>query len=514
MAELPTIQLDTTLAELYHRASPRLRGKRIAQLLCGASAGIPLSAHIPRNVKYLYQDGPFNAVPEHEPAASASGAKADEQRSLAMKYLSLVPQRDAFISGDTDVVLFHIDDIPKHRAHDRSEAEQTMSVLPKAQRPNLVCCSGPADIPVKESSIDLIAHKIMLDGLEQYDLVTPPETHWFLNSKAALASSGLPTPRCDTIELDGYMVSASQCCGHCRDNTTSFPVPALCEGPRGDWVESQTSRICDALLAKKLPFVLKNQQTFGGGGTYLVRTDSERRRLLEEFQGGVLRKMLSSVTASNAHLKPGTILLSEMVADPIGDYGLTLFVCDDDSEPIFLGASEQMTDGTGAWIGSTICYSHQPELERKFGSLVKKTSHWLQARGYVGPAGADVLETEAKMNGNTSRIPTTDDFAHFHIVDLNVRTSGSLCLPLLRGHFTSRGLDCASSFSISTQKSRNEFIEQFASDFKTGKMCILSWYQDPRSGLSLADIAVGAEDGSGLEEAMRQLREATDQVTF
>ncbi|KAF4776325.1 solid-state culture specific ATP-grasp domain-containing protein [Colletotrichum scovillei] len=500
MIELPKITLDTTLTDLYRRASPRNADKRIAQVFCLVNSSSELTPNVPRNAKYLYQDSPFNAVPR-DPSSSRLPADDDgrqQQRALAVKYLSLIPQRDAFISGNTAVVLFHTMNSKKRNLHDIRETETTLSVLSKTQRPDLTFCPGPSEIPVEEAGIDLIACKFVLDVLESYsNLIFPPETHWFLNSKAALALSGLPTPKTNILKVDGLAGDAWACCSSCSSS-------------------------------QPLPFVLKNQQTLGGAGTYIINTENKRQKLVQDFRNGVLRKLLSAVTESNAHLQPAALIVSDVVEDPVENYGLTFFVTDDGNEPIFLAASEQMTDGDSAWIGSTINYRRQEQLEKKFGLLVKRVATWLRGYGYVGPAGADVLETTSstapysKTNGVANGASTTishsvngaSDFSDFHIVDLNVRTSGSMCLPLLRTHFTTCGLWSASSFSISYKDSRDAFIESFRSEFETGRMCVISWYDDTDTGCGLADVAVGAEDVDELRTAMKRVRDLTEQVTF
>lgn len=514
LPDLPTIKLDMTLAELYRTGSSRTANKRIGMILGGINSTTNIGLDVPRNAKYLYQDKAFNTTLDESPATP--GTEAVVRRELSMKYLSLIPQRDAFIAGDTPVVFFRTGAGDKRLGHDRVEIESTISVLDSAQRPRIVICDSPDDIPIKDEGINMLAYKLMLDGLEKYDLVVDPDTHWFLNSKAALAESGLPTPRSDVVDLTGFCVDALACCEMCgrAENASDkgYLIPTSCEGARGAWLAEQEANIYELIRARPLPFVLKNQQTFGGAGTFLVRTEEEREALVADFGDGVLRRLLSCVTEANAHLRPGALIFSDMVAEPVGDYGVTFFVRGE-GDPVFLAASEQMmAEGGGgtAWIGSSIDYGRQDELERKFGRLVARTAAWLRSKGYVGPAGADVLETTAPVeNGGDD-----DEMRRYHIVDLNVRTSGSLCLPLLRTHFTSRGLRCASSFSISAQKSREAFIRDFAGDFESGRMCVLSWYQDPESRLSMADVAVGAEDAAGLEKAMKRVRDATDEIIF
>ncbi|KAG7106927.1 hypothetical protein HYQ44_020373 [Verticillium longisporum] len=508
------MSLDTTLADLYRQAAPRTKARRIAQVLCGVNSGLPLSAKFPRNTKYLYQDSPFNTTAAKAP--SCPDEKAALTRELAMKYLSLIPQRDAFISGSAPVILFHIDhDDPAQVEHDRAEAEATVSVLDADQKPELVFCAGPADIPVQEKGIDVIAYKLMVDGLEKYDLLVQPDVHWFVNSKDALAKSGLPTPKCEIIDLEGHGGAQRGCCEVCVSGGdgegNEFVIPAACEGARGQWFAQESERILQKIAQRSLPFVLKNQQTFGGAGTYVIRTEEERGKVVGDLREGVLRKLMSSVTEANAHLRPGALILSDLVDEPIGDYGLTFFVTKEEAEPVFLAASEQMIGEGNAWIGSTINYRRQDELKKKFAKLVKKVAAWLRSHDYVGPAGADVLETtsESVMDEGVD-----DELTRYHIVDLNVRTSGSLALPLMKTHFTGRGLDNASSFSISSKHSRDDFVTLFRDDFESGKMCILSWYQDRDTGTSLADVAVGAATPEDLKKEMQRVRDATDEVTF
>ena len=81
MVTLPTITLDTTFAELYRKASPRNAHKKIGQVLCGTNSGMSLSDDFPRNVKYLYQDTPFNSLSKKE----LTDQNRELQRSLAME---------------------------------------------------------------------------------------------------------------------------------------------------------------------------------------------------------------------------------------------------------------------------------------------------------------------------------------------------------------------------------------------------------------------------------------------
>ncbi|KAK4124806.1 hypothetical protein N657DRAFT_643563 [Parathielavia appendiculata] len=532
--KLPTIKLDTTLTELYRQASPKNANIRLGWVSCGITSGVDFTPDFPRNVKFVYEDQTFVSTPSRK----LSHGNGRLQHALAKKHLSLIPQRDAFISGATPVIFFNLGRSPKQVEHDRREAEATISVLDPSQRPELVFCPGPSKIPMKEHGIDKLEYKVVFDGLEAYPLTHDLETHWLLNSKAGLARSGLPTPQSQIIETEGYPPAVDSCCSVCRDAATDASrlpsIPPTCTGPRGEWLSRETNRILSAVRARPVPFVFKTQQAFGGAGTWLITSDDKKAQLLADLSGlgsptiqnnesssssstgegqgeGLLRKLLPLLTPSNAHLHPTTVLLTDLVQDLSGDYGLTFFVTASGA-PLFLAAAEQMItdDGSSAWIGSRIDYGRQEALREKFQGLMERIAEWVASHGYVGPVGADVLCTstatgeEGKDGGDGG----------CHIVDLNVRTSGSVSLPLLRGHFTGRGLQCASSFSIKVKGGRREFIDKWRGPFEDGRMLILSWYEDPEEGGSIADVVVGAEDEERLAELMKEVRENTEEVTF
>ncbi|KAK4040381.1 hypothetical protein C8A01DRAFT_15727 [Parachaetomium inaequale] len=546
--KLPTIKLDTTLAELYRQACPENAGIRLGWVSCGITSGVNLTPDFPRNTKFVYEDQVLIKAPSHD----LNSGNTSLRRSLAKKYLSHISQRDAFISGNTPVILFNLGRTPKEAEHDRRDAEATISVLDPSQRPELIFCPGPSNIPMEEHGLDKLQYKVILDGLEKYPLTHDLETHWFLNSKAALARSGLPTPASDLIETQGYPPPAETCCPLCAvlaTDTSRLPsIPARCTGPRGAWLAAQTSRILAAVRARPVPFVLKTQQAFGGAGTWLVTTQAQKTQLLADLagttpksgegkgkeDGGLLAKLLPLVTKENAHLSPTTLLLTDLIpqskpasstggesedGDGGGDYGLTFIVASSERAH-FLAAAEQMltSDGSSAWIGSTIHYDRQEKLRARFAGLMGKVAEWVARHGYAGPVGVDVLtsgeSSSSSEEGSTGDSGDGDGGGGCFIVDLNVRTCGSVSLPLLRGHFTTRGLWCASSFSIGVQGGRREFIEKWRGEFEEGRMLILSWYEDPREGGSIADVVVGGEDEGRLKELMGRVRESTEEVTF
>ena len=221
----------------------------------------------------------------------------------------------------------------------------------------------------------------------------------------------------------------------------------------------------------------------------------------------ILPKLLSQVNSSNAHLKPATLIVSEMITDLVGDWGLTFFVTRGGG-CVFLAVTEQIVDSTKAWIGSTISYNAQDSLKQKFTPIMHEIGNWLHQHDYYGPCGADILEAAPK--GENDDTSTT-----LNIVDLNVRTSGSLVLGLMKGHFLERrDLHEASSFSISMKMARDPFIRNFEDQFQKGQMIIVSWYEDSNSGVSFGNIVVGAKDKQALEKEVAKVKELGLEIHF
>ena len=185
---LPPVKLDITLAELY--AQDRIPGQdgRIALVLSFTNSEIAPTSTVARNTKYLYQDSTFSTTSED----LSSQRRTEIQRAVAIKYLSLVPQRDAFAAGNMPVILFDLDDSEGSTARSREEVENVISTLATHQRPELLFFPGPSQIATETNRIGRLAMKMALDDLKGSPLVVDLDTHYFLNSKAALCTSGLP----------------------------------------------------------------------------------------------------------------------------------------------------------------------------------------------------------------------------------------------------------------------------------------------------------------------------------
>lgn len=323
-----------------------------------------------------------------------------------------------------------------------------------------------------------------------------------MNSKAALAQSGLPSPKAEIIEIEDYHDPSVQFTPTGLDGLmkTTDPFSMDITSDWNIWLELQVTTILTAISKHEPPFVVKGNQSFGGSGTYVVETHAARDKLISDLKSnGRLKKLISFITPSNEHLNLGTVLVTELIKDPLANIGMTFFV-KANGQAIFLAASEQMIDhDMAAWLGSTIVYSKQDALQRRLAPLLDRIAMWLHEHDYTGPVGADILETRA---------------GELQIVDLNVRTSGSLCLPMLKTHFVQRGCDAVGSFSVIIDASREAFVAQWIDMLESGRMVIIAWYEESQLGRSYGDVVVGAEDEVALGEVMERVRGQAGSVAF
>ena len=307
------------------------------------------------------------------------------------------------------------------------------------------------------------------------------------------------SPKSEILELEDFAVDPIDCCSNCNSARDPY-IPSTCVGSRDRWLRSRIAQISSRMSSQQLPFVLKLQQTFGGSGTYLIRDCEDLAKVQLQLANIILPKLFSQVNASNAHLHPATIVLSEMIQDPVGNWGLTFFLTQR-GRCIFLGASYQAMSSNNAWIGSGISYLAQNSLEQKFTPIMHKIGSWLRSYGYFGPCGADILETV--------------DHEPFKIVDLNVRPTGSIPLGLLKGHFADRRqLYEACLFSMTVRMSRASFIHKFEDRISQGRMILASWYEDPSSDTSYGCLIVGARDRRALERDVGEVKSFASDVEF
>lgn len=161
--------------------------------------------------------------------------------------------------------------------------------------------------------------------------------------------------------------------------------------------------------------------------------------------------------------------------------------------------TQQVVDDSKAWIGSTVAYAEQERLEQKFTPIMQQIAAWLHKHNYYGRCGADNLEAACKADdGGVS--------TSLSKVDLNVRSSGSLVLALMKGHFwKERGLAQARSFSLSVEMTRDAFTGAFEDLLLKDKMVVLSWYEDE---------GFGVRDKQELEMDVSRVKQLAPEIHF
>lgn len=456
---LPEIELEMTLADLYGSV-----GKEVFFVPTMLSSRFDLTPFVKRCSKYIYQHEAMNQPPH-------AGLEAVGGLAYVIKFLSMIPQQFAFAAGNLPVVMFDIETSSAESEQvvrmNRIFAQETILVLQPYQRPQLRFYQGPADVQINQAN-QILAPCWPVDGLDRLPHTLEPEIHHELHSKEGLARSGLPTPVFDVIEVK---------------------LPA--EGVSAAWLHAETTRIIIQVQERPLPFALKLQQTMLGFGTYLIRTESEKHSLCSDILPKILANYLPYLNASNAHLHPANLVVTDFIEDIAADLGVTFFISPAGHCTFICGTTQRLVGGV-FFSGSHINYQNQSLAEKRLSDIMGQIGKFLHKKGYYGAVNADVLEhTSGKQ----------------YIVDLNVRMPGSYVLGALKTHFwVQRGLTCASLlFKSLLRTSRESFIRALRDDFTQGRIVITAWHGDEVSERSFTHLVVGAEDEVGLVEIVQRV---------
>ena len=208
---------------------------------------------------------------------------------------------------------------------------------------------------------------------------------------------------------------------------------------------------------RELPFVLKLNQSLGSVGTMLVKTEEDKQETIKHITA-ILCESLPRLTRDNAHIYPTLLIMSEFL--PGKTMALNFFVRRDGT-PIWLGGCHQLsTRGTeGGRQQTALTWTHQDKLKQKYKTTLESIGRVLHDEGYYGPAGADIMET---ADGTQ------------YVIDLNVRTSTSLILGILRGHCEQRGFNASAVFEcLLLGICREELEKRFEKEFEEGRIILL-----------------------------------------
>ena len=554
MEKLPKLHFDTTLAELYALDAGEDGRKRIVLFPMYALTTIDIGPGYPKNLRYPAQDF---LVQYEDP----EGSRDFMGRLFKVGSMSVIPQTDSIAAGKMGVVFITFENEQQQRSY--IETERTRNSVDPSQRfepiyisdlasldeielkndttDTLVAAekggeangtltaptsssSGLSSSAVKKSPELVLAIRYPLAQLSRSSLTCSLDNMYFLNTKGALVTSGLPTPRSEIIQLGPAGFDPKSCCPTCAADPGHWRVPTNCTGKRLPWSQEQIGRALTMIKRRSLPFVLKLQFSYSGITTMMCRDKEEVKAVCDKLANIILPKVLSYLTPETAYLQPGNIILSDFISNLTCQWAVTFFVTQK-GRPIFLGATKQRFEHEVEWRGSQIDYSEQEKLKEKFGPLMEKMAMWVNGYGYYGPLGVDILEAPKRTGdsggrGTAAAVATAkeeekenereDEENELLIVDMNVRFSGSLGLVLLSQFFYSdRNFPFATSLQVQTDLDRDELVDKLPKQFSEGRIVFMGWYwhEDffkplPKSG---GVVLVAGETEEKTQETIEEL---------
>ena len=380
-----------------------------------------------------------------------------------------------FFAGPIDVLFIacdeHCDDDPTlGRATIDKNAQRSFAVIAEQQRPRVNTYANVDDLVAKYSA-DFPDRKIRwgfaVDCADKLQHVFHPELTYMLNSKRWVGAHDTLKSANDTIIDVGLLCPNHQIAAETMHNQGSS-----LDDPKSLWyfgggdckecdqgIGREVTRVLDILNNRSVPFVLKLNQSLSSVGTVITVSETDRPKLLEIVHEH-LKLYLPRITKDNAHLFPISLVVSDFVkADTIA---VNFYVRGGShtGEVVFLGACTQLATGQGGRQTTMIQYAEQDHLEKRLRDTLEKMGKALARTGYYGAAGADVMEDET---GNQ------------YVIDMNVRTSLSHVLYLLRGHFNRRrGYSVALVYEcLVLTVSRDDFEKRMAQEIQEAKVVII-----------------------------------------
>ncbi|MCJ1458463.1 hypothetical protein MMC28_008836 [Mycoblastus sanguinarius] len=446
------VVLDTTLQELY--SLEEADDQNIVLVYAVPTADVQMTSAISLSTKFVYQ------------SPLATTTDSDE---LARLFLQVVPQLFGFIAGKMPLVLYDLqrDEVadlndfypdPFMRAH-QNDAFRVFEQLSPSQQPELSFVAKPEDIVLPPRAKIAVVNP--MDCMLHLPHLVDPESHYEVLSKSSLALSGLPTPKSEVIE------------------TELQPYQAHDE----PLMKSELARMIASISERQVPFVIKVPQALSGQGTFLVRTEPDRKNALRTLEVE-LSKMLRQLNEFNVHMRPCSLVLQEMI--PGEAVALSIFVTKS-GKAVLTSCCPQIVDPTGHWGGGFISYKQQSHLQQLYAGTVDKLANYLHQKGYQGPIGADVM-----IDGQGRQL----------IIDLNVRVTGSHPLGFLKTHFSvERNLhEAVLFFPLFLKCTRDTFDEVFEQELRDGSLVVNGWCHNRHGKSSIISITLAAEDSEKLRE--------------
>ncbi|KAK7954417.1 solid-state culture specific protein [Apiospora saccharicola] len=388
--------------------------------------------------------------------------------------LILVPQRAAWVAGKMPVAFLKsgnqvieksvFDNLEKDIADCSRILVDTCKFQPRF-------CSSMDELSENVHG-SLVIPYLPFDGITNLPHYFDPDEHYDLQSKRALALSGLPTPAATLIDFE--------------------PHPA---GWTGERLRNEIARAIEIIHKRSRPFVLKSNSSYGSKGVYLVHTQ-EDQAAMEVDICNCLTADLPRLDSQNAQLHPFSLVLTDFLP---GDAVCVNFWVRCDGTAQFSSCCGQDFSTTGHWLGGAITYSQQQQLALTYSGIIGKTSQFLRSRGYHGPVGIDVMTDEAGMH---------------QVVDLNPRLTGTWVLGCLRPHYSEHLLmdeACVLPF-MNFKASRECFNSAFQEDLEIGKLIVLAWCSDPTTSHCFTSLAAGGRNKVDRDSLIRRVNRWVEEM--
>jgi hypothetical protein len=405
---------DTTLAELYTKY--------------GTNSPLVIDLHPPFTHIDIHPSLPRESVFIEDEDPNIYGQSLADLHNFRRRILCFQTILFIKVIGPADVILHLTDD------NDKESIQRALEGLPPTQRarPVYVDLDSPSfknDLNSATKGKKLVYWKPKA-WMNDHECLVPPHEAYIINDKRYLSHPSIPTATLQMLSVDD---------------------PVLKNQPA--------------------PFVVKFCKASMANGTFIVRTEENREKMLVALQryqdrGGK------------------EVQLSDFIKSTRPSYGVNFFVGRyNRNHPLFTGATEQVFSSTGAWAGGIIDYSIQNRFEEEFRATINAVANSLPD-SYVGTVGIDVIfDLENKPL----------------VVDLNARLNGGLGLIFYSKHFLQRGFAWAQSMNLQYGGKAALIYDVLSEKLESGQV-VVSLAADISEHISIAGLVIGARSRNELND--------------
>lgn len=426
-----SLRLDTTLADLYRDNG--IEGPFTVTMYC-VFGHMDLHPAFPRELVY----------PEDEEPVPYSDDQ-DEIVRLRKVILGLKPLRRAVGLGNMDVIFF---------APNITEGTMQKALLqldPDQRHQPRVIDLNQGDVSQQLRHVTK-NRKLLFwrpqGWMNDHDCLLDPQEMFDVNSKMFLTTSGMRTPHAQVVDLQSVTLD---------DPSSPFRTESL-------------------------PFVVKLCRAGCGFGTFIIKTEAQRDKMVSSMATYKARGTTQVILSQYIDL-----VLDLSVHFVVGAPGTT----HDRDNPLIVGVTVQTLTADGKWVGGHIDYSKQDELRRHVRETVRDTTRKMPET-FMGWAGVDIVENKEGEQW---------------VVDLNARFTGSMPICFMSNHFwRDRKLPLAQFSAVEYPGQVDDIYTHLQPLLRTGQVIVTATAEiDP--GVNMADVVWGGKDAKDLADVEKWIKE-------